>query len=85
MNIEIITKEKEDTAWDKRISFTYAGETYNVLLHWDSYDGYDLNFLEGRNFIPHPEWANDWEDSQQYGAESLEYTLDSLTEEKEDK
>ena len=80
MSIEIITKEKEDTAWDKRITFTHGGETYSVLLHWDSYDGYDLNFLDGRKFISHPKWANDWEDSQQYGTDSLEYTLDSLTE-----
>jgi hypothetical protein len=80
MSIEIITKEKEDTAWDKRITFTYEGETYSVLLHWDSYDGYDLNFLDGRRFISSPDWAIEWEENQQYGAESLEYTLDSLTE-----
>jgi hypothetical protein len=72
---------KEDTAWDKNITFEREGVEYSVLLHWDSYDGYELNFLEGRNFIPNPEWVNEWQDSQQYGAESLEYTLDGLTNE----
>jgi hypothetical protein len=72
---------KEDTAWDKNITFEREGVEYSVLLHWDSYDGYELNFLEGRSFIPNPGWVNHWQDSQQYGAESLEYTLDCLTNE----
>jgi len=71
---------KEDTAYDKRITFEREGVEYSVLLHWDSYDGYDLQFLDGRKFISDPEWASEWQDSQQYGEESLEYTLDSMTE-----
>jgi hypothetical protein len=78
--IEVKGITKEDTAWDKRITFEREGVEYSVLLHWDSYDGYDLNFLDGRNFIPDPEWASEWQDWQQHGAESLEYTLDCLTE-----
>lgn len=81
MSLEIISTTTEQTAYDKRIKFKREGIEYSVLLHWDSYDGFDLNFLEGRNFIPDPEWASEWQDSQQYGAESLEYVLDSLTEE----
>ena len=79
--IKINGVTKEDTAWDKYITFEREGVEYSVLLHWDSYDGYDLNFLDGRNFIPDPEWTSEWQDAQLYGAESLEYTLDGLTDE----
>lgn len=81
MSIEIKGITKEETAYDKHIQFTYEGKNYSVLLHWDKWDGFDLNFLNGRNFTDAPEWAIEWENSQQYGGESLEYTLDSLTEE----
>lgn len=80
MEIKIQKSSKEKTAWDKEITFEREGVEYKVLLHWDSYDGYELNFLDDRRFIPNPDWVNDWQDSQQYGAESLEYTLDCLTE-----
>jgi hypothetical protein len=78
MKLEVKGITKEDTAWDKRITFEREGVEYSVLLHWDSYDGYDLNFLDGRNFIPDPEWVSEWQDT---GAESLEYILDGLTDE----
>ena len=80
MEIKIQKSSKEETAWDKETTFEREGVEYKVLLHWDSYDGYELNFLDDRRFIPNPDWVNDWQDSQQYGAESLEYTLDCLTE-----
>jgi len=80
MSLTIKGVTKEDTAYDKRITFERDGVEYSVLLHWDAYDGFDLNFLDGRNFIPDPEWASEWQDSTE-GAESLEYALDSLTDE----
>jgi hypothetical protein len=52
-----------------------------VLLHWDAYSGYDLQFLDGRKYIPDPEWVSEWQDAEQSGAESLEYILDGLTDE----
>jgi hypothetical protein len=79
--MEIKGVTKEETAYDKRITFEREGVEYSVLLHWDSYDGYELNFLDGRNFTDAPDWVAEWEDSQQYGEESLEYILDSLSEE----
>jgi hypothetical protein len=78
MNITIKGVTKEDTAYDKRITFEREGVEHSVLLHWDAYDGYDLQFLDGKNFIPDPEWASEWQDT---GAESLEYILDGLTDE----
>jgi hypothetical protein len=77
MSIEIKGVTKEEVAFDKYIQFTYEGESYSVLLHWDKWDGYDLTFIE----VAEPKWVSEWEDSQQYGGESLEYTLDGLTDE----
>lgn len=83
MNTEIIVAgvTKEDTAFDKRITFRYDGKEYQVLLHWDSYDGYDLNFLgkDGRTFIATPDWAVDWNEEET--GEYLELHLDSLSDE----
>ena len=88
MNITIKGVTKEDTAYDKNITFEREGVEYSVLLHWDSYDGYDLQFLGDRKFIDAPEWAkiidapewaSEWQDID--GAESLEYILDGLTDE----
>jgi len=80
MSIEIQGVSKEETAFDKRISLEREGVEYSVLLHWDAYDGYDLKFLDGRNFIPTPDWVAEWEESQQFGADSFEYFIDSLSE-----
>ena len=74
MSIKIDGIVKEDTSYDKEITFTYEGESYTVRLHWDKWDGYDLSFTE----IDEPEWATNWEDSNE---ESLAYTLDNLTDE----
>jgi hypothetical protein len=85
MSITVTSLTKEETAYDKYIQFTYEGESYSVLLHWDKWDGFDLTFTETtntRNWIETPEWVTTWEDSQQYGAESFEYTLECLSEEK---
>lgn len=84
MSIAIQGVTKDETAYDKYIQFTYKGESYSVLLHWDKWDGYELTFTDTantRNWIESPEWAAMWEDNQQYGGESLEYTLDGLTDE----
>jgi hypothetical protein len=74
MSIKIETIAKEETAFDKYVQFTYEGESYSALLHWDKWDGYDLTFTE----IDEPEWAINWEDSND---ESLAFTLDGLTDE----
>jgi hypothetical protein len=76
MNINIEGVTKEETGYEKRVSFTHQGKEYNVLLYWDFYDGFDLKFLDGRAFIPMPDWASEWESE----GESLAHTLDSLTD-----
>ena len=61
------------TATDKEISFTYKGKEYEVLLHWNTYDGGFMEFI-GET----PDWAEDWDDEND---ESLEFLLDDLSEE----
>ena len=77
MNLTIKSTSQEVTAYDKYISFTYDGQDYSVLLHWDMFDGYDLNFMNGKSFISYPDWAMEWEENHE---ETLEYVLDGLVE-----
>lgn len=76
MSITLTGVTKEETAYDKRITFTHEGEEYSVILHWDMYDGFDLNFLEGRMYTQAPDWAVDWDEE-----DTLEYHLDCLSDE----
>jgi hypothetical protein len=81
MKINSVTKS--ETAYDKFIRFTTDGEEYSVLLHWDTHDGYDLNFTELENtdkWISAPDWVGHWDDGDAEGA-SLESHLDYLTDE----
>jgi hypothetical protein len=66
--------EKEETAYTKKMTITYEGQQYDVLLYWNSLDGYDLDFVGSDE----PQWAIEWEDNNE---ESLAYTLDNLTDE----
>jgi hypothetical protein len=74
MSIEINGVVKEETAYDKEITFTYEGQEYAACLHWDKWDGYDLTFTE----VAEPEWATNWEWND---GETLAYILDGLTDE----
>ena len=71
MEIKIEAVIKEEVAFDKEITFTYEGQEYDVLLHWDKWDGYDLTF----NKVDEPEWAKEWNNG-----ETLAYVLDGLTD-----
>ena len=80
MSITVKHITKEETAWDKRITFEREGVEYSVLLHWDAYDGFELHFLlEGRAFTTTPQWAIEWDEVEGEG-EHLEYSLDALTD-----
>jgi hypothetical protein len=81
MSIEIKEFTTQETAYDKFIKFTTDGQEYSVLLHWDKWDGYSLNFTELENtskWISDPDWLEHWEDGDADGA-SLESHLDYLT------
>jgi hypothetical protein len=80
MSITIDGITKEETAYDKYVQFTYEGESYSALLHWDKYNGYEVTFTEiGKTYltIDDPEWAINWEGDNE---ESLAFVLDDLTE-----
>jgi hypothetical protein len=79
MSIQIQGVSKEETGYDKRITFEREGVEYSVFLHWDAYDGYELHFVDGRKFIPNPDWVNEWQD--EVSGQSLELSLDELSEE----
>jgi hypothetical protein len=74
MSIEIKGVSKEETAYDKEVTIFYQGQEYAVLLHWDSWSGFDVTFTNAKE----PEWAINWEDNNE---ESLAFMLDSLTDE----
>ena len=81
MSLEILNNEEEVTAWNKWIHFKYEGENYTVLLHWDTYEGYDLTFTDSHRsgkWVKTPLWAENWEDSE---GMTLEYALDDLSNE----
>ena len=72
MIIDSVTKQ--ETAYSKQVFITYDGDNYEVLLYWNNFDGYQLDFVGSDE----PQWAIDWDDNNE---ESLAYTLDSLTDE----
>lgn len=81
MSITVESVTKEDTAYDKYIQFTYKGESYSVLLHWDKHEGYEITFTELDKiyqWIDDPEWATNWDDNNDT---VLAFVLDDLTDE----
>jgi len=79
MKLNSVTKD--DTAYDKWIRFEHEGQEYSVILHWDKWDGFELQFTELQrtsNWIETPDWAIDWENDDNY---SLAYKLDELSDE----
>jgi hypothetical protein len=76
MSITIQGITKEDTGYDKHITFKREGVEYEVLLHWDSYDGYNLSFL---NEVT-PDWVDEW-DEDGHDNQTVASVLDELTDE----
>jgi hypothetical protein len=78
MDIEVGALSKEPTAYDKDMNLTFGGQEIRVILHWDSHDGFDIQWLdlEGR-WIGQPAWADKIEQDDEM---SVGYFLDSLTE-----
>jgi len=75
VSISIKGVSKDDTAYDKHITFEREGEEYSALLHWDSYDGYDLSFFDEVT----PDWVDEWDEDEPCLASGW-YTLDCLTD-----
>lgn len=82
MSLTIKSVTKQDTAYDKRITFEREGVEYSTLLHWDSYDGYDLSFADRQGYYTSshtPDWAIEWDEDKE--GDTLESILDRLTDE----
>lgn len=76
MNINGVSKI--DKRYLKEITFTHDDKEYSVNLYWDSDEGFDVTFIDHKyNQIPMPDWAVNWEDTEE---ESLAFTLDELTD-----
>ena len=71
MKVEL--QEKDITAYDLSVNIEIEGERYRADIHYDTYDGYEVTFLDERGgSLPYPKWASEYE-----GEESLGYWLES--------
>ncbi len=69
--IQLLSKESK--SWVKELRIEREGETYDITLCWDDFNGYEIvGFYKGLERIPTPEWAD---------VPEFEYNLDSATEE----
>ena len=70
--IKVTDASIEVTATSKEISFTYEGKEYQVILNWNTYNGYDMYFKDDT-----PDWAEDWDNEND---EILAFLLDDLSQ-----
>jgi hypothetical protein len=74
--IEVGALLKTETAYDKDMNITVDGQEVRVILHWDSHDGFDIQWLDLENrWINAPAWADAIDEA---GEMSVGYFLDSL-------
>jgi hypothetical protein len=74
---EIVIKgsSHEDTAWKRYIRFEYEGNSYELTLFWDEFNGYEIYWQ-----VPNktPDWVVNW-NQDEYGGMSFQWYLDDLT------
>lgn len=73
--IEIKGSRQDDTGWKRYIYFTYDGESYELTLFWDEFNGYETYWQ-----VPtvRPDWVKNW-NQDEHGGISFEHYLDDLT------
>jgi len=73
--IQIKGSRHEDTAWKRYIYFTHDGESYELSLFWDEFNGYEIYWQ-----VPNktPDWVVNW-NQDEYGGMSFQWYLDDLT------
>lgn len=77
MTMKVTLNEKNIHAYHKAIEIEVEGKIYLADLNYSSWDGYELNFIDGDgNYIDMPKWADDYDN----GSRSLEYDLDVMTD-----
>jgi hypothetical protein len=76
MEIQVGALLKTETAYDKDMNITFDGQEIRVILHWDTNDGWDIQWLDLENrWINQPAWADKIEEEDTM---SVGYFLDSL-------
>jgi hypothetical protein len=73
--IQIQGSRHEDTGWKRYIYFTHDGESYELTLFWDEFNGYETYWQ-----VPtvRPDWVVNW-NQDEHGGMSFEWYLDDLT------
>jgi hypothetical protein len=73
--IQIEGSRQDDTGWKRYIHFTYDGESYELTLFWDEFNGYEIYWQ-----MPtvRPDWVKNW-NQDEHGGISFEHYLDDLT------
>jgi len=66
---------EESTGWKRHISFNYEGNSYELTLFWEEFNGYDTFWREPSTT---PNWVVEW-DSEAHNNMSFEHYLDELT------
>ena len=73
--IQIEGSRQDDTGWKRYIHFTHDGESYELTLFWDEFNGYEIYWQ-----MPtvRPDWVVNWNQDEHNGM-SFEHYLDDLT------
>jgi hypothetical protein len=71
----ITNSNEESTGWKRYIAFDYEGNSYELTLFWEEFNGYDTYWR-----VPEkaPTWVYEW-DSEAHQGMSFEHYLDDLT------
>ena len=80
--IKVSSASQEIDSWRRYIYFEREGKSYELILFWDQFNGYDTTWRseDGVAISKAPEWAYNWDNNDWPSFEGL---LDELTFEME--
>ncbi len=78
--IVITGSRHEVNGWKRYIHFNYQGNEHEVILFWDEFDGYEVNWYQPSET---PDWVDNW-DSEAHKGMTFEWYLDELTYKREE-
>lgn len=71
--------ENRYTAFTRAFTVTYKGEDYSGWLFWNENDGTWIDWVN----VSAPEWAQDWDDSEEELVTLIENLTDEAMEERD--
>lgn len=82
-DIKISDVRQEIDGWRRYIYLEREGKSYELILFWDQFNGYEITWRYENEVIisKAPEWATNWNENA-HGNITLEHYLDELTYEK---